>query len=111
MFRQHLAHLMDGAECSFECHINSHRSHVSEAKHVCNVVTSSSSPTADPALLLSASALSARFASLKPKALGEAALGGGLFRCAHRSMATLYHPLTTKVVLSCTPPIQWVGGQ
>eukprot|EP00973_Karenia_brevis_P074937 10413655-Karenia_brevis.AAC.1 len=65
----------------------------------------------DPSVFMSVSDLSRRFAKLKPKGIGENRLGGELYSVCPQTFARLYHPLATKIISSCTPPVQWVGGQ
>eukprot|EP00973_Karenia_brevis_P093539 12417799-Karenia_brevis.AAC.1 len=55
--------------------------------------------------------LSRRFAKLKPKGLGESCLGGELYAVCPDVFAHIYHPISTKIILSSTSPIQWAGGQ
>ena len=38
-------------------------------------------------------------------------MGGELFAAAPAGLARVFHPLYTKVVLNCLPPIPFTGGR
>ena len=64
----------------------------------------------DPDIFPSLSELAQRFAKLRPKARSEANLGGELYRICPDIFAQIYHPIATKFLFTCIPPVQWAGG-
>eukprot|EP00973_Karenia_brevis_P004748 652028-Karenia_brevis.AAC.1 len=96
---------------SFQGHIEKHRTGIEDGTNFISIITADAPPSIDPKAFVSRSALVAKFAHAKPKALGVSGVGGELLRLFPRRFASLYHPLSTKTLIACTPPLQWVGGR
>eukprot|EP00973_Karenia_brevis_P090500 12402874-Karenia_brevis.AAC.1 len=103
---------MDAASSSFSQHIDEHRAYYSAGISVGkNSSDDFHKIKLNPDVFISKCDLVNKFAHLKPKALGESALGGELFRACPHTFAGMYYPIALKVISNCFAPLQFVGGQ